>query len=867
MNKFILIDGNSLLFRAFYANYSKDSYVMQTSKGEYTNAIFSFSKMLNKIIQKYQPKYLAVSFDKGKKTFRNELYNEYKDGRKETPKELINQFQLVRELLKSYNIKYLELDGYEADDIIGSLANKFNKENIYILTSDKDMLQLINNSTKVIIINKGISETVIVDNVNIEELYGFKADQVVDYKSLCGDKSDNIKGVTGIGDIKAKKLLQEYGSLISIYNNINDIKGKTKEYLINDKENAFLSYTLATIKKDIDIDCDLQDFILNINVDKLKEFYKDFEMKSLYDEDLSFLNNKNHENKQNNDFDFKVVENFSKHLLEKDLYVYFYTNDFDYYDNKIIATSISDGENIEVILGENFLNDQNFINYLGSNKNKVTINLKNILHILNKKGIAINNFDDFLLISFILDNRLDEIDKVFLAYNCDTFSKIDLVGSVKRPKEISLDVLFKHLKILHHNLKAIYPSILAKLKESNLISLYKEIELPLLHILKNMEEIGIRVDVDKLDEISRNLANKLELLTKEIYELSGKEFNINSPKQLAEILFDELGLKENKKRSTSIEVLESLELTHPIITPLIEYRKYSKIYSTYSEGFKKYIKKDGKIHTIFSQTTAATGRLSSYDPGIQNISIKSNEGKEVRKAFIASEGCKIISSDYSQIELRILAHMAKEEKMIKAYNSDEDIHTKTAMEMFNLRKEEVDSMHRRKAKAINFGVIYGISEFGLVKQTQLSFTEAKAYIDMYFIKYPKIREFMDYNYQFLLSNGYVNTILNRRRYIDEINSNSYFVREFAKRASFNSPIQGSGADIIKLSMIKIDKMIKDKKLKSKMILQVHDELVFEVLDEEVDIMCEVIKKGMEEAIELSVPLKCEIHISDSLDVK
>lgn len=856
MKKMLLIDGNSMLFRAFYATSYGE--IMKTSFGEYTNAVFTFITMLNKALKQIDPEYVVVAFDKGKKTFRHEKLESYKEGRKQTPEELVSQFALVRKMLQAYNIKYLEYDYIEADDIVGTIAKKYSQVHHFILSSDKDLLQLVDENISYLMMKKGMSDLLEITNKNIVEHFGVTAFQIPDFKGLMGDKSDNIKGVEGVGEKTALKFLSEYGNIENLYANIEQVKGKIKEKLISGKQDAFLSKEIATIKQDVEIEEELEDFVLNIDYQSLEKFLKDYEMNSLLKQiNPSFKHKESH-------LKIEIVDKFSEQILVEGSSFFVYFDQFNYYEDNILAIAVKNNDLIEIIYKDSALFQESFKQYLCSDIKKISTNVKHLYHLSDKYNISFNNVEDLELMGFLCNNNNDDLNKLFLSFNKNAVSVQELVGTAKKIKEIDFDLLQQQIKTYLVNISEIYPFLVKKLEEDQLNKLYYELELPLSYVLYEMEKAGISVNIDVLEEISTNLNSLLINLTKQIHNLAGKDFNINSPKQLAEVLFDDLGLKTNKKRSTSIEILEFLEDQHPIISLLIEYRHYMKIYSTYSEGLKKYISKDGKIHTIYSSIVTQTGRLSSKDPNLQNLSVRSKEGKEIRKAFIASDDHILISSDYSQIELRILAHMAAEKNMIEAFKNGVDIHSKTAMDMFEISQEELNSDYRRKAKAINFGIIYGISEFGLTKQTGINMFEAKEFIDTYFKKYPNIKNFMDSSLEHLKANGYVTTLLNRRRYINEINSDSYNIREFAKRAAFNSPIQGSGADIIKLAMLNIYREITKNNLKSKLILQIHDELVFDVLKSELDIMKSIIKKGMNEAIKLQVPLETDLHVSDSL---
>lgn len=846
--KLLLVDGNSMLFRAYYATSYNN--IMKTSSGIYTNAVFAFANMLKKAINSLEPKYVAVCFDKGKHTFRHDLASDYKGGRKETPQELVMQFSLVRDYLKAYPIIYLEEDDIEADDLIGSLANHFQDVDVIILSSDKDLLQLIDGHVSVYLMKKGISDMVLMNEESLYEDFELKPKQIIDLKALMGDSSDNIKGVKNVGQKTATKLLRTYESVDNIYEHIDEIKGKVKEYLINDKEQCFLSKKLATIITDFKIDIPLDSLELHADIKSLNEFYKKYEMHSLINHQTTKVEIK-----------YDIVKEVSASLFEDKPVIYFESDEFSYYDRKIYGVAISNGEKNEYIEFNDFLMDENFLDFLNSDKEKIVYDSKLIKHNLERLGYDLNldSIDDMMIMAFLDNNYLDNLESIFDYFGLDRIDDISsLYGTIKKPLSPSLKVQASHATTCALRLKKIYKNIYQDLVDKDILKLYLEIEKPLIKVLQKMEKTGIICDSDILDNIAQEALEKMNELAFKIYGYAGFEFNLNSPKQLAEVLFDNLGLPDNKKHSTSIEVLMKLHNYHPIIDDLIEYRKYSKLYSTYAEGLKKYIQSDNKIHTIFSQTITQTGRLSSYDPNLQNISVKDEDSKMIRKAFKARDKHVLISSDYSQIELRVLASLSEEERMIEAFNEGIDIHTKTAMDVFHIPFEEVDSHIRRQAKAINFGVVYGISDFGLSKQASLSIKEAKHFIEEYFRTYPKIKEYMDKQVEFCKENGYVKTMMNRRRYIKEINDANYMTKEFGKRAAMNSPIQGSAADLIKMAMIRIDALMEERNLKSKMILQVHDELIFDVAEDEIDIMKEIITNGMANAYKLRVALSSSL---------
>ena len=847
--KLLLIDGNSLLFRAFYATSYGD--IMKTSKGVYTNAVYAFANMLNKALKTIEPDYCAVAFDKGKHTFRHDLNPEYKAGRKETPAELIGQFDLVREMLEAYNLPFIELDDIEADDIIGSLAKKYDLETC-ILSSDRDMLQLIDDSTSVYVMRKGMSDIAKMDENALKDEYGLKPYQIIDYKGLAGDKSDNIKGVEGVGDKTAVKLLNEYDTCEGIYENIDQIKGKLQEKLIRDKDSCFLSKTLATIKTDVDIPLQLDDIKLNIDEVNKNEFFKKYEMNSL-------IRNNNFTSKKTQSI--KKVNKISKQAYNEPI-IYIVSNEFSYYERQITGLCLANNKTQEYISFADLKKDEDLLNFIASDNKKIIFDLKAAMHCFeyNKINLGKNN-DDLLLMCFLSNNYNNDLRSIINNYNGVQINENkNIFGSEKKAFEYNENDLLNYLGDITNNLLIIYPVVLKELKDKQMEDLYYDLELPLVEVLYSMENTGVYCDEKELDIIAKNTKDKLQTVEKRIYNSVGHEFNISSPKQLSQVLYEELELPDIKKGSTNADVLNKLINYHPVISDILEYRKYAKLYSTYAEGLKKYIRQDGKIHTIFSQTITQTGRLSSYDPNLQNISIRDDESREIRKAFKPSKDSSLVSCDYSQVELRVLSSLANEKKMIDAFNEGIDIHTKTAMDIFHLQKDEVSDIDRRHAKAINFGVVYGISDFGLANQTQLSFKDAKDYIDNYFETYPNIKKYLDQQVDFCQKNGYVKTILNRRRYINEINDRNYMMREFGKRAAMNATIQGSAADIIKIAMLNMYKRIKDEKLTCKLILQVHDELILDIPDNELDKMLEIIPEVMSNAYKMKTRLDSSLAV-------
>ena len=843
--KLLLIDGNSVLFRGFYATCYGS--IMKTSTGVYTNAIYAFANMLNKALKEIEPDYCVVAFDKGKHTFRHDLNPDYKGGRKETPEELIPQFAMAREMMDAYNIKWLEYDEIEADDIIGTLAKKYNIETC-ILSSDRDLLQLIDDTTSVYVMHKGMSDIVKMNEVALKDEWGLKPYQIIDYKGLAGDKSDNIKGVEGVGDKTAVKLLNDYDTCEGIYEHIEEIKGKLKERLINDKESCFLSKKLATIKTDVDIDLDINDFKLNVNEETRNEFFLKYEMRSLV---------RNVTKKEI--FEEVKVSKISKSMYDNP-FVFFLSDEFVYYNKNIYGVCFANKLRAEYISYEDYLLDEDAIEFIKSNKHKVVYDLKNLKH-----SIEIGeNSDDVLLMAFLANNYQNDLKSILEAYNHNLPCELkDLFGSEKKRIDADEIKMMNYSYEVAHSLYSIYVELEKELREKKLIDLYKDIELPLVDVLVDMENEGMYCDENVLDEISNETQKKIDVLEKQIYTAVGHEFNISSPKQLAEVLYNELDLPDLKKGSTNADVLNKLVDYHPAISSILDYRKYTKLNSTYADGLKKYINNEGKIHTIFSQTITQTGRLSSYDPNLQNISVRDDESREIRKAFKPSENSVLMSCDYSQVELRVLANLANEEKMIDAFNSGIDIHTKTAMDVFKVSEKDVTPLIRRQAKAVNFGVVYGISDFGLANQTSLSFKDAKRFIDDYFKTYPNIKTYLDSQVEFCNQNGYVKTMTNRRRYINEIKDSNYMVREFGKRAAMNATIQGSAADITKIAMINVHNELKKRNLKSKLILQVHDELILDVPNDEVELMKKLIPEIMANAYKMKVRLDCSLSIGQT----
>lgn len=853
MKNLLLIDGNSMLFRAYYATvYGR---MMKTSNGVPTNAVYGFVTMINKALGMIQPDAVLVAWDSGKPTFRHETFTEYKGTRKQLDQELIVQFPIAREYLDAYGMKRYECDGIEADDIIGSMAKQYPDVKIHILSSDRDLLQLIDPTTDVYLMKKGISEMEVMDEAKLMETMGIVPSQIIDLKALMGDTADNIPGVKGVGEKTALKLLGDYKTVDNVYEHLDEIKGKLKEKLENDRDKAFLSKYLATIKVDAEIPIPFEDMLLEEPKEELHDFFVKYEMNSFAKESMNTEEVKKEGVRT-------IVTNVSKDLLRDDVVIYAAYDNENYYDATLYGFAISFEENTEYISLENARKDEEFMAFLAAENQKAVYDAKNFYHALHKNGIACGDVSfDIMIAAFLVDGTISDYDKLGEKYNFDrSLLKDDVYGKKGKPKLVDEEECARYAMLQADYLADLVAPLKQELEEMEMMDLLKNIEMPLTRVLYAMEKEGVYTSMETLDEIARSTSAKIDALSAQIYEMAGMEFNINSPKQLAAILYDELGLKAGKKRSTAADVLEKLVHVHPIIPLLLEQRKYQKIYSTYAVGLSKHILKDGKIHTIFNQIQTQTGRLSSSEPNLQNISVRDEEGKEIRKAFVASEGHTLLSADYSQIELRMLAHMAKEETMIDAFNHDIDIHTKTAMQIFDVEHDEVDSNMRRSAKTVNFGIVYGQSDFGLSEQLGISRKEAHTFIEKYFASYPNIKSFMDQTIAFCEEHGYVKTLFNRRRYIKEISDKNYMMREFGKRAAMNAPIQGSAADLIKLAMIHIYKKMEDEQVKSRMILQIHDELIFDVVDEELDQMKTIVEEGMQNAMKLSVPLIAEANL-------
>lgn len=852
MTKILLIDGNAMLFRAYYA--TKYGRTMTTSNGIPTNAIYSFITMLNKAMDLIKPDKMLVAWDSGKPTFRHEKYDAYKGTRKQLDEELIVQFPIVREYLDAAGITRYEQEGIEADDIIGTIASQTQKDDTIILSSDRDLLQLIDDTTSILLMKKGLTEMQLMNETSLMETMQVTPRQIIELKGLMGDTADNIPGVAGVGEKTATTLLKEYGSVDGVYEHIDEIKGKLKEKLIHGKDNAYLSLWLATIIRDADIKLDIHDCDLKLNIHGSNEFFKKYEMNSL------MLVEENEAAKEENTIELEKVTQISQDILCEDTLFQIDSDLEEVEYQQVYGAVFANNKKMQYIEWDDLMKDEKALAFLASDTSKVVYDLKELYHAAYRRNLGINSFDfDVMIAAFLVDGSINSLDKFTEKYHIQT-NKEEVYGKRGRPKLANEEDRFAYMKAFCSKLVDLKEELIKQMKEKDSLSLFKEIEMPLCEVLFEMEKNGITCDLNVLDEIAQKNQQKIDELTQQIYDCVGHEFNINSPKQLAVVLYDELGLKAGKKRSTAVDVLEKLRHSHPVIDLLMQQRKVQKLVSTYAVGLVKHVKKDGRIHTTFNQCLTTTGRLSSSDPNLQNISVRDEDGKEIRKAFVAKENCVLLSADYSQIELRMLSHMANVKEMIYAFNENIDIHTQTAMNVFHVSHDEVTSDMRRKAKAVNFGIVYGISAFGLSEQLNISVQEAKQFIDRYFGSYPNIQKFMEDTVAFCEEHGYVETLYHRRREIPEIHEKNYMMREFGKRAAMNAPIQGSSADLIKVAMNEVYQEMKKRGCKSKMILQIHDELIFEVEQDEIEMMRQLVEEKMEHAMELSVPLVASASI-------
>ena len=874
--RLIIIDGNSIINRAFYALPD-----MSNSEGLKTNAIFGFVRMMFKIIEDYQPTHMSVAFDKKAPTFRHKQYADYKAGRKKMPDELAQQLQPLKDLLDKFNINRLELEGYEADDLIGTVA-RLGEENdfkVYIVTGDKDAIQLASHKTTILITKKGVGEVEEYNYDSVLERYEMTPTQFIDLKGLMGDKSDNIPGVPGVGEKTGIKLLKQYSTIENLIEHTDELKGSIKKKIEENKDLALMSKELATIITNVPIEVKLEDLEYgDYNKDDVVEKFKEFGFTSLI---TKLLDIEGGETTIKEEIDLKIehldnVEDFIKKAEEnKKVIIDVIGKEGNILDKRVLYVFLSlDGNEIY------YVNEDELpqIKTLLSNPEikKHGYDLKEDYILLKPYEIELNSMNfDITIAEYLIDSKSStsyECSAIAMKYLTRKIkSKEDLLGKGAKAKkfdEIEFDELSAYIGDILNTVNGVYPKMEENLKETEMDGLFYHVEMPLVEVLGSMEYIGMKVDKDQLNELKEKFTTIINELENEIFELAGEPFNINSPKQLGVVLFEKLGLPVIKKTktgySTNAEVLEKLRDKHEIIDKITEYRQIVKLNSTYVEGLLKIINpKTGRIHSSFNQTITTTGRISSTEPNMQNIPVKTEMGRDIRKVFVADENCKLVDADYSQVELRVLAHMSGDENMIDAFKHGEDIHSKTASQIFDVDIKDVTSKQRIEAKAINFGIIYGKTDFGLSQDLNIPVATAKAYIDSYFNKYPKIKEFMDEAVESATETGYATTILNRRRYIPEIKASNFIVRNQGKRFAMNAPIQGSAADIIKVAMVNVYNKLKENNMKSKLILQVHDELIVEAVDEELEMAEKIVREEMENAQSMDVKLDVDLNTGDS----
>ncbi len=844
MKKVILVDGNNLMFRSFYATLYSGS-IMTNSEGFPTNALYGFVNMMHKIIAEEKPEYIMVAFDIGK-TFRHEKYDYYKGTRDETPDDLKKQFPVAKKILNAMGIKYFELEGYEADDIIGTFAKKVDEDKDYIATiisSDKDLLQLISDDVEVKLLKP--KDYIRMNKEVFRETYGLDPIKMIDLKSLMGDASDNIPGVKGIGEKTAIKLLQEYGSLDGVYRNLDSIKGAVHDKLLNDKDNAYMSYDIATIYREVPIDTSFDGIKYKEEMtDDLINIYNDLNFHS-------FL--KKVPKEETKEVSCEVVKDISNIKLDSPVAIWLDLDDDNYHLANLIGMGIYN-DKVSIYIKSEDLKDTNFL----KNIEVYTYNYKKMYSFLKRNNMYVPDCAFDIMLAAYLLNMPAKDDIAYLASAMDKE-----IPYYDKKAKLTDEELAKRNVLRARTIFELYPVLMDRMKDNDVYKLYDEVELPLSVVLAKMELNGIRVDTSILEEMKKDIKSKIDDVSLKIYNLAGREFNISSPKQLGEILFDELKLPNAKKNKTGYvtdaNVLGKL-VEYPIVRLVLEYRLLNKLYTTYLEGILNSVSADGKIHTIYTQTLTRTGRLSSIEPNLQNIPVRNEFGKLIRKAFIPEEDSLIMSSDYSQIELRIFAHLSNVKDLIDAFKNGLDIHTKTAMDIFKVDKDNVTKDMRRQAKAVNFGILYGISPYGLAEDIGISPKAAKDFINTYFDTYPGIKDYMNTEIEEAHQNGYVKTIMGRIRTIDELSSKNYIERSMGERMALNTPIQGSSADILKKAMIEIDKKMSEEKMESTMLLQVHDELIFNVKNSELDKLKKLVKDTMENTIELSVPLEVDIEV-------
>jgi DNA polymerase I len=863
--KLVLIDGNSIAYRAFFA-----LPLLNNDKGVHTNAIYGFTTMLLKILEEEKPTHLLVAFDAGKTTFRHATFTEYKGGRQKTPPELSEQFPFIRDLLDAFGISRYELENYEADDIIGTLSKVADEEGfqVKVISGDKDMTQLASENVTVCITRKGITDMEIYTPEHIQEKYGLHPNQIIDMKGLMGDQSDNIPGVPGVGEKTAIKLLKEFETLEGLLSSIDQVSGaKLKDKLSEFKNQAIMSKQLATITREAPVEVVLPAIEYSgYSYEKVKSIFKELGFNSLLEK--MEPSGAERQEVELEEIQFEMAKEITKEMLTDNASLYVEILEDNYHLAPILGLAVVNANGKYFFETDIAVHSPLFKEWAeDESKSKIVYDAKGTEVSLRKRGIHLKGIQfDLLVASYLLNpsESLDDISSVARQYNeVNVQSNDEFYGKGAKRSVPGIEELADHIVRKAIILEKLSGKLEDELKENQQYELFHDLEMPLSLILADMESAGIKVDVGRLKNMNEELAAKLITLESKIHQLAGEHFNINSPKQLGVILFEKLGLSSGKKTktgySTSADVLEKLADDHEIIREILDYRQLGKLQSTYIEGLLKVVHPiTDKVHTRFNQVLAQTGRLSSIDPNLQNIPIRLEEGRKIRQAFIPSEKDWVIfAADYSQIELRVLAHIAKDEKLIQAFKDDLDIHTKTAMEVFHVSADDVTSNMRRHAKAVNFGIVYGISDFGLSQSLNITRREAGLFIERYLESYPGVKHYMEDIVKVAKQQGFVTTILQRRRYLPEITSRNFNIRSFAERTAMNTPIQGSAADIIKKAMIDMADRLQSEKLQSRLLLQVHDELIFEAPKDEIEKLKEIVPDVMENAVELSVPLKVD----------
>ena len=851
MKKIIMVDGNNLLFRSYYATAYNGNF-MKNSKGFPTNALFGFTNMINKIIQEENPEYIIVAFDKGK-TFRHEKYDFYKQGRSETPDELKMQFPVAKNMLDAMGIKYYEIDNYEADDIIGTFAKYCDiPDDDYeglIVSSDKDLIQLISPQVEMKLLK---SKDYVRYNVNnFKEEWGIDPINIIDLKALMGDSSDNIPGVKGIGEKTALKLLHQYKTLDGVYDNIDNIKGSVHDKLVSGKDDAYMSYEIATIYREVPMEINISDIKYLGPNESLKGIYEELEF-------FSFLKNLKVENKSvKESIKFEIVNDTSKINITDDVAIYLELDNSNYHKADIVGMGVYNKNSAYFIEKEALLSNPEFL----TSVKKYTYDYKKLLVTCKKNNISLSNVVfDTSIAAYLLEYNLKED----IAYLSNEFGyKIPFFTNIEKEELDIKEICVERAKFIYETKDTLYK----ELESKEMLYLFNDVEMPLSEVLADMEYTGFNVDKKRLLDMGEEIKIKIELITKDIYNYAGSNFNIASPAQLSDVLFEKLSLPHYGKKgrsgySTAADVLQKLIDKHPIVNLILEYRLLTKLYTTYIEGLISYIYEDNKIHTIYTQTLTRTGRLSSIEPNLQNIPIRNEYGRLIRKAFIPSSDSVIVSADYSQIELRIFSCMANIDSLKYAFNHNIDVHTKTASDIFKVSVDAVTKDMRRIAKAVNFGIIYGISGFGLSENLNIETKEATKFINDYYETYPGIKTYKDECIKKAHDDGFVKTLFGRIRTINELNNKNYMIRSSAERIALNTPVQGTAADIIKIAMVNLYKEFNKNNLKSKILVQVHDELVIDCKKDELEIVQKLLRDTMEHVIDLDVPLLIDIEYGD-----